>query len=518
MIENQEIPDVLSENSASGIAADFYGINRNEDSVSEHVEGVISKNQTTADEAMAILYLLLKNATDYEVYEYKVCNKAGSVEKLGLASDILKLVPFDAQETRNGPTGPKPNSWFVWLLLLITGLILVAMPILATIYLFVKLFQFLANWGLKLLASFAESAKQALENAVKIIILVLACIILAFKIITMTISFLIIVGLLFMFALFFQLNYSWTLWTIEIKDPSSSDDRITIEIIIEWVYVDFIDLELPYISRSASKNGEIGYYEKQPVMLGNSYYSENTDIEVSDLKNYTNEDNSSEPPESITDEELSSFITGMDLSLTIFTILFGILGIASDINEKWGKITLGILILSAVLLGIGILLPLVSLHQELITSDKIFLLGGIILGMIIAGIIMRGFMKIGYHEVKDKIKATANLAAVILGLICLVINIIFRPLIIPEGLIWQFISFCILTFMPFVLTGILIGLTVSDKSNINTASNALIIIGVLLFVIFLVCLILLAIYILIITCIFIIIIILIRGIFGIFSS
>ncbi|MHA1831186.1 MAG: hypothetical protein ACTSWR_06630, partial [Candidatus Helarchaeota archaeon] len=210
---------------------------------------------------MAILYLLLKNATDYEVYEYKVCNKAGSVEKLGLASDILKLVPFDAQETRNGPTGPKPNSWFVWLLLLITGLILVAMPILATIYLFVKLFQFLANWGLKLLASFAESAKQALENAVKIIILVLACIILAFKIITMTISFLIIVGLLFMFALFFQLNYSWTLWTIEIKDPSSSDDRITIEIIIEWVYVDFIDLELPYISRSASKNGEIGYYE-----------------------------------------------------------------------------------------------------------------------------------------------------------------------------------------------------------------------------------------------------------------
>ncbi|MHA2012013.1 MAG: hypothetical protein ACTSWG_06595, partial [Candidatus Helarchaeota archaeon] len=193
----------MSENSASGIAADFYGINRNEESVSEHVEGVISKNQTTADEAMAILYLLLKNATDYEVYEYKVCNKAGSVEKLGLASDILKLVPFDAQETRNGPTGPKPNSWFVWLLLLITGLILVAMPILATIYLFVKLFQFLANWGLKLLASFAESAKQALENAVKIIILVLACIILAFKIITMTISFLIIVGLLFMFALFF---------------------------------------------------------------------------------------------------------------------------------------------------------------------------------------------------------------------------------------------------------------------------------------------------------------------------
>jgi len=64
----REIPDILSENSASWIANDFYGKNRNEESVSEHVEGVISKNQTTANEAMAILYMLLKNATDYGRY------------------------------------------------------------------------------------------------------------------------------------------------------------------------------------------------------------------------------------------------------------------------------------------------------------------------------------------------------------------------------------------------------------------------------------------------------------------
>ncbi|MHA1751986.1 MAG: hypothetical protein ACTSYZ_06400, partial [Candidatus Helarchaeota archaeon] len=288
-------------------------------------------------------------------------------------------------------------------------------------------------------------------------------------------------------------------------------------IIIEWVYVDFIDLELPYISRSASKNGEIGYYEKQPVMLGNSYYSENTDIEVSDLKNYTNEDNSSEPPESIADEFLSSFITGMGLSLTIFTILFGILGIASDTDKKWGKITLIILISSAILLGIGLLMPVMPLHQEL-TSGSIFLLGGIFTGMIIAGIIMLCFMKIGYHEVEEKILAIANLAVALLGLICEVIDIIFRPLIIPEGLIWQFISFCILIFMPFVLTGILIGLTVSDKSNINTASNALIIIGVLLLIIFVAYVIFFAIFITIIALIFVIIIILFRGIFGVFSS
>ncbi|MHA1751981.1 MAG: hypothetical protein ACTSYZ_06375 [Candidatus Helarchaeota archaeon] len=30
----------------------------------------------------------------------------------------------------------------------------------------------------------------------------------------------------------------------------------------------------------------------------------------------------------------------MGLSLTIFTILFDILGIASDADKKWGKITL----------------------------------------------------------------------------------------------------------------------------------------------------------------------------------
>ncbi len=64
----REIPDILSENSASGIANDFYGINRNEESVSEHIKGIISKNQTAVNEAMAILYQTLKNATDYGRY------------------------------------------------------------------------------------------------------------------------------------------------------------------------------------------------------------------------------------------------------------------------------------------------------------------------------------------------------------------------------------------------------------------------------------------------------------------
>ncbi|MHA1788343.1 MAG: hypothetical protein ACTSXT_03860 [Candidatus Helarchaeota archaeon] len=272
MIENQEIPDVLSENSASGIAADFYGINRNEESVSEHVEGIISKNQTTANEAMAILYLLLKNATDFEVYEYKVCNEAGSVEKLGLASDILKLVPFDAQETQNGPTGSKPNSWFVWLVLLITGLILVAMPILATIYFFVKLFQFLANCGLELLASFTESAKQALENAVKIII---------FKLLFEVIAVYWYVVESILILLFSKIKslkpnneyfmiFSKDINTINFKimTKKEAQNYINLALSINWWYVNIVDLELPCYKLKLEKNN-ISFFIMRKIIIPN---------------------------------------------------------------------------------------------------------------------------------------------------------------------------------------------------------------------------------------------------------
>ncbi|MHA1831190.1 MAG: hypothetical protein ACTSWR_06650 [Candidatus Helarchaeota archaeon] len=245
MLENQEIPAELGEDSWSGVPADFYGMDRDEESVSEHVEGLIAKNRTTADEAMAILQLLLENATGHQTYEYTVCNKVGAIERLELASDILKIVPFDAQAMQNGPTGDKPNSPILWFFLIITGLILVVSAVLATIYLFVKLWEFLARWGLKLLASFAESAKQALENAVKIIILVLLLMSLAFELLFIVILF----GLFFILSIctFNKNQYSVLLVDLTkfIIIDNVNNHTFSLEYKIVWKYDEILDMELP---------------------------------------------------------------------------------------------------------------------------------------------------------------------------------------------------------------------------------------------------------------------------------
>jgi hypothetical protein len=43
MLENEEIPRALGEDSWSGVAAEFFGMDRSEESVCEHVESMISK-------------------------------------------------------------------------------------------------------------------------------------------------------------------------------------------------------------------------------------------------------------------------------------------------------------------------------------------------------------------------------------------------------------------------------------------------------------------------------------------
>ncbi|MHA1252372.1 MAG: hypothetical protein ACTSRP_20480, partial [Candidatus Helarchaeota archaeon] len=202
------------------------------------------------------------------IYEYTVCNNVGEVERLGLASDILKIVPFDAQAMQNGPTGKRPNCPLIWFILIITGLILVVAAVLATIYLFVKLWEFLAKWGLKLLASFAEAAKQALENAVKIIILTLAYIILAINFIIMLLGFCLMSAILYGIAILANLNYTQeNLFKISISDITSENVFILRYRII-WIYVEFIDLEIPFsiLSLEIGNQNQIIFESKNSII------------------------------------------------------------------------------------------------------------------------------------------------------------------------------------------------------------------------------------------------------------
>ena len=95
--------------------AKFYGMDREAETVSEHVEGTISKSGVSPANALAILALLLQNETGYLVYAYYLAETTGEVELRGLAQDILELIPFDGKAFQNGPTGDIPKGFWDWL-------------------------------------------------------------------------------------------------------------------------------------------------------------------------------------------------------------------------------------------------------------------------------------------------------------------------------------------------------------------------------------------------------------------
>jgi hypothetical protein len=81
------------------------------------------------------------------------------VEKLGFASDILEMVPFDAQSMQNGPMNDLLTDLATWMFkVFVTVIMFLALPIIATILLFASLINFLANWGMKFLAAFTKAA------------------------------------------------------------------------------------------------------------------------------------------------------------------------------------------------------------------------------------------------------------------------------------------------------------------------------------------------------------------------
>ncbi|MBD3227635.1 MAG: hypothetical protein GF329_05550 [Candidatus Lokiarchaeota archaeon] len=265
MMENQETVKSLSDESSSGIAAEFYGMDRSKESISEHVEGIISKDQVTASEAWDILELLLQNATGYVIHDYTKCDTTGSVEKLGLASDILEMVAFDGKSMENGPTGKLPSETLVGAFLVVTGLIIFFAIAIATMYFFINLGRMLANWGMEFLTSFAEGAKAALEAAIKIIILVLAYLILALNLLIMTIGFILMSLILIEIANIANLKYQQDGIFIITLSNSSNDLIFRMKYEIYWEYIPYFNLELPSSRFIVEKNGILFYESKDSL-------------------------------------------------------------------------------------------------------------------------------------------------------------------------------------------------------------------------------------------------------------
>ncbi|MHA1253796.1 MAG: hypothetical protein ACTSRP_27780 [Candidatus Helarchaeota archaeon] len=95
------------------------------------------------------------------------------------------------------------------------------------------------------MASFAEAAKQALENAIKIIILVLSFIVLAITLLGVTLCWLTLALYLMIFSLLYGFYYDWKLFEINVYDKATGIYMFGVEYNICWEYYQILDMELP---------------------------------------------------------------------------------------------------------------------------------------------------------------------------------------------------------------------------------------------------------------------------------
>ncbi len=246
-------PPELGEGSASTMEAAFYGIDPDAETVSEYIEGLIIKGLAEGDyvtipEALAILNYVLKNETGVLTYSYFSCDEVGEVECLGLATDILAQIYFDAQAMGNGPTGATPKGFVDWL---ISAFIIICTFGIVLPFLFlVALVEALIIIGITWLGPLFEAIVLAI---IKVIILVYVFIMLAIALLLTLIGFLILI--IFLFTLTLIVDYPLTLvigplW-FELTYPEATT---RLEITIEFKYSSFIDLRIPCLKTAYSYN------------------------------------------------------------------------------------------------------------------------------------------------------------------------------------------------------------------------------------------------------------------------
>ncbi|MBD3229346.1 MAG: hypothetical protein GF329_14270 [Candidatus Lokiarchaeota archaeon] len=124
------------------------------------------------------------------------------------------------------------------------------------------------EWAMRILGAFAEGAAQAIEAAIKAIILVLVFMMLAIELAMMLLCFGFI-GILLGTILAFnqEVNFEWlNPFKIKITAPNS---EFTIEYEIYWDYISILDLDIP-ISRFKILEGDVILSESQGGFLPGS--------------------------------------------------------------------------------------------------------------------------------------------------------------------------------------------------------------------------------------------------------
>ncbi|NVM30272.1 MAG: hypothetical protein HWN65_15615 [Candidatus Helarchaeota archaeon] len=387
-------PHELGNESASGIEADFYGLDSDAETVSQYVEGLIIKglengDYVTPEEALAILNYVLKNETGAITYSYFVCNESGEVERLGLAKDILDQIPFDAQAMENDDTGPMPKGFWDWLIGVFVAIILfIVLAVLLPFILLGLLIAALVYLGITVLGSIFAAIVLAV---IKAIMYVFIFILLAFFLIGILINFVII---LVLFAIIGGLGGGTVTPGLLSVSLESNEKTLCWQFSLEWELNSKWDMWVPIAKTSYILNDQ-------------EFYSERNNIATGEFQTYTTETVPYQEGTSETEFDLDSFLLGFEMTLVGITVCFVIL----HFNGFYSLIAY---------LGLIILLMITSLFL-----GKEFCLG-VAFGFIIASFLMVLGMILAY-VIPDKIPAGVLLGVevglMILGIISILIGV-----------------------------------------------------------------------------------------------
>ncbi|MHA1336514.1 MAG: hypothetical protein ACTSPW_12315, partial [Promethearchaeota archaeon] len=349
--------------------AKMGGIDREnyKDSISKNIECIISKN-VSINEANEILFQLILTDANGTVGAY-LFYTTKSPETLGIAADVLGLIPLDMKNYRNSPIGEWPRTpWENFFQLIIDIVLFIIDVLLAVAGFFIALFEWVKEAGMNLIEKIRESVLFLIQNILKTIVL-------TFIYIMFTLSLLMIIPMIIIFRplLIFMNN---------ILEEKGSNSFIIFKFEIGLKHVDFLDLEIP--TMFFIFENEMGRYEtiynifNIPILplediFAYFFYTQTSMIQTNKCENVH--------PKSSDDSKLDHFSEGCLLSFELIAFFINLDALNSNLAKNNPTLKAS-LFYTTLTIFIGIIIHIISTTINAIMLEPEELYSQIFLGMI----------------------------------------------------------------------------------------------------------------------------------------
>ena len=406
--------------------AEVSGINREtgylKNSISSYVECVITKNVDigAATDIIEKLILTGANESDVGIYEYA---RTIYPEKLGLAPDVLALVPLDAAQYTNGEVGNWPRTpWenFIKLVQTIVQFIIDILIAIATF--FVELFKAIVEIGMNVVKAVVAAVMWFIELLFKVFILAYIYLMFAINLAIAVVGFLSIILFLTILADTYDLEKHVKFNSITLVKQNMS---ISYGYYIDTMDYSVLDLEIPVICCYTAKGSArieftlefvFGLTEFPDFSSLDDFYS---DIKTKGQNNKAFSSQELQLSDS-NDDLLAEFLTGWQTSMNLAgalmlitaTIIFGIKG-------PWSTAAfIGSIILAVVSMGLACV-------SWITISTSILYYFGLAIGLFISAIVAL-MATISENQISSNVQLINTIVTVVslfLGILSIVLSI-----------------------------------------------------------------------------------------------